>query len=120
MKKKKEGRYQSRSMTRFSDFINANKLLDLPLMGRRFTWSNNQERVVMSRINRFLLKNGMGSLHGISKMCFQGWFQNIARSSYFQILRIGVLNRSDHRCQFRSVQACSSWNVPEFFKSGTE
>ncbi|XXG47876.1 hypothetical protein AAC387_Pa02g2445 [Persea americana] len=38
-----------------SDFINENELMDLPLLGRRFTWSNNKEQAAMSRIDRFSL-----------------------------------------------------------------
>lgn len=52
---KKRGRYISSSMARFSEFINDHELVDLLLIGRGFTWSNNQERVAMSRIDRFLL-----------------------------------------------------------------
>lgn len=43
------------SMSRSSDFINSHELVDLPLGGRRFTWTNNQERVAMSRIDHFML-----------------------------------------------------------------
>lgn len=52
---KKSGRFLSASMTQFSDFINDHELIDLPLVGRKFTWSNNEERATMSRIDRFLL-----------------------------------------------------------------
>lgn len=34
----------------FSDFIEANKFVDLPLARVKYTWSNNQERVVKSII----------------------------------------------------------------------
>ncbi|XP_077222034.1 uncharacterized protein LOC143855866 [Tasmannia lanceolata] len=42
-------------MRRFSEFINSCKLIDLPLEGFRFTWTNNQESLIKSRIDRFLL-----------------------------------------------------------------
>lgn len=44
-REKKRGRYITSSMTSFSNFINDHELVNLPLTGRRFTWSNNQERV---------------------------------------------------------------------------
>lgn len=44
-----------RSMEKFFDFINATELVDLPLTGSKYTWSNNQERVAMTRIDRFLI-----------------------------------------------------------------
>lgn len=43
------------SMSSFSNFINAQELVDLPLVGRRFNWTNHQERAAMSRIDHFLL-----------------------------------------------------------------
>jgi len=42
-------------MVNFSDFISALRLLDLPLTGGFFTWSNNQVPPSMSRINIFLV-----------------------------------------------------------------
>lgn len=42
------------SMARFSNFIVDNELIDLPLVGRKFTWTNNQAMAAMSRIDRFL------------------------------------------------------------------
>lgn len=52
---KKGARTLTWSMETFFEFINENELIDLPLLGGKFTWSNNQERVAMSRIDRFLL-----------------------------------------------------------------
>lgn len=43
-REKKGGVILSRSMERFSDFIIGNALVDLPLVGRKFTWSDNRER----------------------------------------------------------------------------
>ena len=46
----------NRDMRRFSAFIDRNDLVDLPLLGASFTWSNrNDEAPRMSRIDRFLL-----------------------------------------------------------------
>lgn len=38
---KKRGRFISVSMSTFSNSINSQELVDLPLVGRRFTWTNN-------------------------------------------------------------------------------
>ncbi len=42
------------AMFDFSDFISINGLVDIPLEGGSFTWSNNRENVSMSRLDRFL------------------------------------------------------------------
>ncbi len=42
------------AMQDFSDFISHFGLLDIPLEGGSFTWSNNRTDVSMSRIDRFL------------------------------------------------------------------
>jgi hypothetical protein len=48
-------RRMSSAMWEFSDFISDLGLLDLPLLGGNFTWSNNQEFPYMSRLDRFLV-----------------------------------------------------------------
>jgi endonuclease/exonuclease/phosphatase family metal-dependent hydrolase len=45
----------SAAMEEFSDFIFMNNLVDLPLEDGQFTWSNNQEDQIWSRIDRFLV-----------------------------------------------------------------
>lgn len=45
------------AMSRFSEFVEANELIDPPLVGGWFTWSNNREDPSLSRIDRFLLSN---------------------------------------------------------------
>jgi hypothetical protein len=45
----------SAAMEKFSDFIFMQNLVDLPLEGGQFTWSNNQEDQTLSRIDRFLI-----------------------------------------------------------------
>jgi exonuclease III len=45
----------STAMMEFSDFIAEQGLVDIPLVGGQFTWSNNQEEEIWSRIDRFLL-----------------------------------------------------------------
>ena len=42
----------------FSDFISSSGLVDPPLEGGRFTWSNSREEEAMSRIDRFLYTLG--------------------------------------------------------------
>lgn len=39
--KKKGYRLMTCSMERFSEFIDDNELVDLPLFGSKYTWSNN-------------------------------------------------------------------------------
>ncbi|KAL4638296.1 hypothetical protein ACB092_03G136700 [Castanea dentata] len=41
----------------FSDFISGQGLIDLPLEGGTFTWSNSREVALHSRLDRFLLSS---------------------------------------------------------------
>jgi hypothetical protein len=45
----------SSAMREFFEFISNQGLLDLPLTGGSFTWSNNQDPPSLSRIDRFLV-----------------------------------------------------------------
>ncbi|KAK4607051.1 hypothetical protein RGQ29_001035 [Quercus rubra] len=45
----------SSAMLWFSDFISEQSLIDLPLVGGNFTWSNSREVVASSKLDRFLL-----------------------------------------------------------------
>lgn len=45
----------SLSILSFQTFINDNELIDIPLIGKCFAWSNSQERLAMRRIGRFLI-----------------------------------------------------------------
>ena len=45
----------SSAMVNFSDFISKQGLIDLPLEGGTFTWSNSREVALCSRLDRFLL-----------------------------------------------------------------
>jgi len=44
----------SAAMEDFSEFIHGQSLVDIPLQGGQFTWSNNQ---VWSKIDRFMLSS---------------------------------------------------------------
>jgi endonuclease/exonuclease/phosphatase family metal-dependent hydrolase len=44
----------SPAMYDFSDFISTNGLIDVPLSGGLYTWSNNREVSSISRIDRYL------------------------------------------------------------------
>ena len=46
------------TMNAFSEFISSYGLLDIPMEGGRFTWSNNREAEAMFRIDRFLYSPG--------------------------------------------------------------
>lgn len=69
-------------MDRFEDLINYNELIDLPMVGRKYTLSNNHERLAMSKIDHFLILIILFKIDYFSKF--------IARSSYSQMNLIGV------------------------------
>lgn len=45
------------AMVEFPDFIVDNDLLDIPMLGGLFTWSNNRSSHTWSRIDRFLFSS---------------------------------------------------------------
>ena len=47
--------YFTTAMRQFSTFISEQSLVDLPLVGGTFTWSNSREVAFRSRLDRFLL-----------------------------------------------------------------
>lgn len=49
------GLYSSITMLEFSEFIFEQDLMDIPLVGGIFTWSNNRDPPAWSRIDKFLL-----------------------------------------------------------------
>ena len=55
----------SPAMNEFSDFIAKMGLLDLPLEGGLFTWSNNREISAKSRIDRFLVSSEWADHFGL-------------------------------------------------------
>ncbi|KAL4189345.1 hypothetical protein AMTRI_Chr08g165000 [Amborella trichopoda] len=44
----------TQEMRDFSDFISRNELLDIPLQGSKFTWSNHSSNPTLSKLDRFL------------------------------------------------------------------
>ncbi|GAU32897.1 hypothetical protein TSUD_393180 [Trifolium subterraneum] len=54
-----------RERTEFSQFIDAMELVDLPVLGKKFTWYNS-DSTVMSRLDRFLLSEGFIELGGFT------------------------------------------------------
>ena len=46
------------AMREFSDFVSEQGMMDLPLVGGAYTWSNSQDPPVWSRIDRFLVSLG--------------------------------------------------------------
>lgn len=41
----------------FNDMIEQLELIDMPMLGRKFTWCNSQDRAKWSRLDRFLLNH---------------------------------------------------------------
>jgi hypothetical protein len=54
-----------RERTEFSQFIDAMELVDLPVLGKKFTWYNS-DSTVLSRLDRFLLSEGFIELGGFT------------------------------------------------------
>jgi len=50
------GRSDSREISSFNNFIEGLELLDIPCLGRKYTWYRPNEKA-KSRINRFLVSN---------------------------------------------------------------
>lgn len=46
---------RTRSMNEFCEFANEHDLIDIPIVGAQFTWSNSQARPSLSRLDRFLI-----------------------------------------------------------------
>lgn len=49
---KRRGSYNAQ-MRLFDEFINEHELVDPPLQGAKFTWTNNQVKAAMSRLDKF-------------------------------------------------------------------
>jgi hypothetical protein len=51
-KDKSNGRVDLRWCDKFNDWIDKNSLIEINLLGKSFTWSNNQEKLILSLIDR--------------------------------------------------------------------
>lgn len=59
-------RINRRLAKKFKHTINTLGLHDMPLVGRRFTWSNDQEHTVIDRLDRVLFNNAWEEIYPIS------------------------------------------------------
>lgn len=57
-----------RGMKDFLNFCNDMELIDLPMLGRKYTWTNYQDHAIYSRLVRFLL-----SLHWLETFKVLQW-----------------------------------------------
>nr|GEV35318.1 reverse transcriptase [Tanacetum cinerariifolium] len=51
--------YTDASMRHFQAFVNERGLVDIPMFGANFTWSNDQSNLSMSRLDRFLISSDL-------------------------------------------------------------
>ncbi|PNT71466.1 hypothetical protein BRADI_2g27916v3, partial [Brachypodium distachyon] len=54
---KNSGSFRQAEADKFNDTINALALLELPLLDRRFTWTNNRESPILEKIDRVFINN---------------------------------------------------------------
>jgi hypothetical protein len=52
---KSNQRINSQESASFNDFINTLGLLEIPLLDRQFTWSNQQDPPILARLDRVLV-----------------------------------------------------------------
>ncbi|OVA05852.1 hypothetical protein BVC80_315g2 [Macleaya cordata] len=64
VEKKNRNRKATRAMADMNKFIDDWELVDIPLCGANFTWSNGQEVPTRSRIDRFLLNKRWNRIGG--------------------------------------------------------
>jgi exonuclease III len=106
---KSNGRVNRRMMNKFRHTINSLALQDMPLQGRSFTWSNEQEEVIMARLDRFLFNPGWDDLYPISDLTALS--TNISDHCPLLMTCSSVRPRS-HRFRFEN-----SWpKLPGFFE----
>jgi hypothetical protein len=65
---KSNGRVNRRLMSKFRHTINSLALQDMPLQGRRFTWSNEQREPIMARLDRVLFNPFWEDVYPISDL----------------------------------------------------
>jgi exonuclease III len=62
------GRINRRLVNRFRHTLNSLMLLDMPLQGRRFTWSNGQEDPLLARLDQVFFTPAWEDIHPISDL----------------------------------------------------
>ncbi|XP_028078134.1 uncharacterized protein LOC114280021 [Camellia sinensis] len=72
---------RDRGMKDFNGFIDTIELMDLPMLGRSFTWCNDVEGERWSRLNRFLLDVGW-----LEKFSFKQWGLNRSISDHCPVI----------------------------------
>ena len=90
----------SPAMHEFSDFISFHGLVDLPLSGGNFTWTNNREVSSMSRLDRFLFTSDWaeGFIHICQKRLIR------VNSDHFPVLlECGVIRRGRRPFRFENM-----------------
>jgi exonuclease III len=65
---KSNGRVNRRMMNKFRHTLNSLALQDMPLLGRSFTWSNEQEEPILARLDRVLFNPTWEDLYPISDL----------------------------------------------------
>jgi exonuclease III len=65
---KSNGRVNRRLMNKFKHAINSLALQDMPLQGRKYTWSNEQEEPILARLDRVLFNPPWEDLYPISDL----------------------------------------------------
>ncbi|XP_028105561.1 uncharacterized protein LOC114304603 [Camellia sinensis] len=73
---------RDRGMEEFGTFISNLELVDIPMLGRQYTWGNSQS---WSRINRFLVNPGWLEWYRYKQIKFGGW------ASYIIMEKLRVL-----------------------------
>lgn len=63
--------HYSRQMMQFNEWIEELELVDLPLRGAKFTWTNNQDRRVCSKLDQFLFTKDWLDLY--PRMVQEAW-----------------------------------------------
>lgn len=83
-----------RGMSDFIEFCNSMELCDLPMIGRKFTWTNYQDQAIHSRLDRFL--------------CFLEWTMR------FKILQWGLPRLISDHCPVLISNDNRDWGPKPF------
>jgi exonuclease III len=90
----------SPAMHDFSDFISVHGLVDMPMSGGNFTWTNNREVSSMSRLDRFLFTSDWDE--GFVNICQKRLIR--LNSDHFPVLlECGVIRRERRPFRFENM-----------------